>query len=41
MDMRNTVIRTVSSQIYKSNTKQDENVMNSEVWKPIEEIIEE
>lgn len=34
-------VRTVGSQIYMSNTKWDENVMNSDVWKPIEDIIKE
>ena len=34
-------VRAVGSQIYMSNTEWDENDMNSEVWKPIEEIIEE
>ncbi|MBE5884369.1 MAG: hypothetical protein E7291_08160 [Lachnospiraceae bacterium] len=32
-------VRAVGSQIYMSNTEWDENVMNSDVWKPIEEII--
>ncbi|MCR4586092.1 MAG: DEAD/DEAH box helicase family protein [Lachnospiraceae bacterium] len=32
-------VRAVGSQIYMSNTEWDENVMNSNVWKPIEEII--
>ena len=34
-------VRAVGSQIYMSNTEWDENVMNSNVWKPIEEIIKE
>lgn len=34
-------VRAVGSQIYMSNSEWDENVMNSEVWKPIEDIIKE
>lgn len=33
-------VRAVGSQIYMSNTEWDENVMNSDVWKPIEDIME-
>ena len=32
-------VRAVGSQIYISNTEWDEDVTNSNVWKPIEEII--
>ena len=32
-------VRAVGSQIYMSNTEWDENVMNNNVWKPIESII--
>lgn len=34
-------VRAVGSQILMSNTVWDENVMNSNVWKPIEDIIKE
>lgn len=34
-------VRAVGSQIYMSNTEWDENVMNSDVWKPIEDIMGE
>ena len=34
-------IRAVGNQIYMSNTEWDENVMNSNIWKPIEDIIHE
>lgn len=34
-------VRAVGSQIYMSNTQWDENVMNKDVWKPIEDIMEE
>jgi type III restriction enzyme len=34
-------IRAVGSQIYMSNTEWDENVMNRDVWKPIEDIVNE
>lgn len=34
-------VRAVGSQILMSNTIWDENVMNSNVWKPIEDIIKE
>ena len=33
-------VRAVGSQIYMSNTEWDENVMNGDVWKPIEEFID-
>jgi len=32
-------VRAVGSQIYISNTEWDENVMNNDIWKPIEDII--
>ena len=32
-------VRAVGSQIYMSNTEWDENVMNSDIWKPMEDII--
>lgn len=32
-------IRAVGTQIYISNTEWDENIMNNNVWKPIEEIL--
>ena len=32
-------VRAVGTQIYISNTEWDENVMNNNVWKPIEEIL--
>lgn len=41
VDIKWGFVRAVGSQIYMSNTEWDENVMNSDVWKPIEEIIKE
>ena len=32
-------VRAVGNQIYMSNTVWDENVTNSNVWKPIEQFI--
>ena len=32
-------IRAVGTQIYMSNTEWDENVLNKNIWKPIEEFM--
>ena len=32
-------IRAVGTQIFISNTEWDENILNNNIWKPIEEII--